>query len=56
MKNLKKADLINLCEAYEQVIINAVADLAEGLSNSDVQYNIYKDMQRIQLEYFGEVM
>ena len=33
-----------------------VADLAEGMSNADIQYNIYKDMQRIQLEFFGEVM
>lgn len=56
MKKLKKADLIELCEAYEQVILNAVADLAEGLSNADIQYNMYKDMQRIQLEFFGEVM
>lgn len=55
MKNLKKAELIDLCHAYEQVILNVVADLAEGVSNADIHYNIYKDMQRIQLEFFGEV-
>ena len=56
MKKLKKAELIALCEAYEQVIIEAADDLADGLGNADIYYNIHKSMERIELEFFGEVM
>jgi hypothetical protein len=56
MKNLKKAELIDLCHAYEQVILNAVADLAENVMRGDVQYNMYKDIRNIQIGRFGEVI
>jgi hypothetical protein len=55
MKNLKKAELIELCEAYEQALINSVADLADNMDHGDVLFNMYKDLRNIQMGYFGEV-
>ena len=56
MKKLKKADLINLCEAYEQAFLNAVADLSDNMEHGDVLFHMFKDLRNIQMGYFGEVV
>lgn len=56
MENLTKDQLIELAEAYEALIIEVVADLTDGEANDKINYRIYKRMQGLMLEYFGEVM
>jgi len=55
MKNLKKAELIELCYAYEQVLVNAVADLADDMDNGDVLFNMFKNLRNINMGCFGEI-
>lgn len=56
MKNLSKQQLLELAQAYETLIIEVVADLTDGEANDKINYRIYKRMQGLMLEYFGEVM
>ena len=56
MENLSKEQLLELAEAYEELIIEVVADLTDGETYNTINYRIYKRMQGIMLEYFGEVM
>lgn len=56
MENLTKDQLLKLAEAYETLITEIVADLIEGADSDKIHYRIYKRVQHLMLEYFGEVM
>lgn len=56
MEKLSKEQLLELAEAYETLITEIVADLTDGEANDKINYRIYKRMQGLMLEYFGEVM
>lgn len=56
MEDLTKEQLLELAEAYETLIMDVVADLSEGEASDKINYRIYKRMQKLMLEYFGEVM
>lgn len=56
MEKLSKEQLLELAEAYEALIIEVVADLTDGETYDKIHYRIYKRMQGLMLEYFGEVM
>ena len=55
MKRLKKAELIDLCHAYEQTLLNAVADLADDMDNGDVLFNMFKNLRNINIGCFGKI-
>lgn len=53
---LTKAQLQAVVDLYEEVIMDVVADLYDGEDAQDITVNIHRKMQRIQLEYFGEII
>ena len=53
---LTKTQLQAVVDLYEEVIMDVVADLADGEDAQQINANIHRKMQRIQLEYFGEII